>query len=55
MKNRNENGVRKLEILLNPHSNGDIFSQLILVFFEIKIEIFIIIVDNKILNKKKFL
>lgn len=40
-KNRSENGIRELEIWLNPHSKGDIFSLSIFVFFEIKIEIFI--------------
>lgn len=42
-KNRNENGIRELLIGLNPHSNGDIFSRFNFIFFEIIVEIFIII------------
>lgn len=40
-KNRREKGTRELEIWLKPHSNGDIFSLSIFIFFEIKIDTFI--------------
>lgn len=31
-KNRRENGTRKLELLSNPHSKGDLFSRFITPF-----------------------
>lgn len=42
-KNRRENGIRALKIGLNPHSNGDIFSLSIFIFFDIIIDNFMII------------
>lgn len=32
-------GLRELDLFLNPHSKGDIFSRFLIFFFEIKIEI----------------
>ena len=35
-KNRIENGLRRVDVGSNPHSNGDIFSRTIINFLEIK-------------------
>lgn len=43
MKNRVEKGRRVLVIGLKPHSKGDIFSNLIIFFFEKIIASFIVI------------
>lgn len=43
-KNRREKGNRALKIGLKPHSKGDIFSLSIFIFFDNKMEIFMIII-----------
>ena len=42
-KNRNENGIRAVDVGSNPHSNGDAFSRSITVFFD-KIDAIIMII-----------
>lgn len=50
-KNRKEKGIRELVVGLNPHSKGDIFSKFNLIFFDIIIEIFIIIDEIMVMIK----
>lgn len=55
-KNCMENGIRAKLKKLKPHSNGIIFSRILFLFFEIKIEIAIraIVTVNLVKIKEKY-
>lgn len=52
-KNCNEKGIRAEDLGSNPHSNGDLFSRSVKVFFEIKlaINITIILISKVVIDK----